>query len=49
MTAFYQSQGVDLGEIVKVLPGERKALGGGIVICPPSAIKDVWAQKFPNR
>jgi hypothetical protein len=25
-----------------------KALGGEIVICPPSAIQDLWARKFPD-
>ena len=48
VTAYYQSCGITLGEIVKVVPAERRALGGEIVICPPSAIKDVWAQRFPD-
>ena len=48
VTAFYQSSGIDLGDIRKVVPAERKGLGGSLVICPPSAIKDVWAQKFPD-
>lgn len=48
VTAFYQAQGIPLGDIRKVVLSERKTLGGSIVICPPSAIKDVWAQKFPD-
>lgn len=48
VTAYYRSCGIALGEIVKVVPAERRALGGEIVICPPSAIKDVWAQRFPD-
>lgn len=48
VTAYYQSCGIALGAIVKVVPAERRALGGEIVICPPSAIKDVWAQRFPD-
>ncbi len=48
VTAYYQSRGIALGDIRKVVPAERKSLGGSIVICPPSAIKDVWAQKFPE-
>lgn len=48
VTAFYQSCGIDLGDVRKVVPAERKGLGGSLVICPPSAIKDVWAQKFPD-
>lgn len=48
VTAFYQARGIDLGDIRKVVPSERKDLGGSLMICPPSAIKDVWAQKFPD-
>ncbi|MBE7244667.1 MAG: ligase-associated DNA damage response exonuclease [Actinomycetospora chiangmaiensis] len=48
VTGFYQAQGIDLGPVRKVVATERKGLGGSIVICPPSAIKDVWAQKFPD-
>jgi putative mRNA 3-end processing factor len=48
LTEFYEAEGVPLGEIRLVSAGERKALGGEIVICPPSAIQDLWARKFPD-
>ena len=48
LTVLYERLGVPLGDVRRVVPAERKTLGGEIVICPPSAIKDVWAQKFPD-
>ncbi len=48
LTAFYREQGIDLGEIRRVAPKERAKLGGEIVICPPSALQDLWARKFPD-
>ncbi len=48
LTAFYQDQGIDLGEIRKVGPKDRANLGGEIVICPPGALQDLWARKFPD-
>jgi putative mRNA 3-end processing factor len=48
LTDFYLSEGAQLGEVRKVVAAERKALGGEIVICPPSAIQDLWARKFPD-
>ena len=46
LTAFYQAEGIDLGDIRRVAPKERAKLGGEIVICPPSALQDLWARKF---
>ena len=48
LTAFYQGEGIALGEIVRVNPKERGKLGGEIVICPPGALQDLWARKFPD-
>jgi putative mRNA 3-end processing factor len=48
LTDFYLSEGAKLGEVRKVVAAERKTLGGEIVICPPSAIQDLWARKFPD-
>lgn len=48
LTEFYQAQGIALGDIRKVDPAERGKLGGAIVICPPSAIQDLWARRFPD-
>ena len=48
LTEFYLAEGARLGEVRKVVATERKSLGGEIVICPPSAIQDLWARKFPD-
>jgi len=48
LTEFYQSRGIDLGDIRPVMLDERKSLGGAIVICPPSAVQEAWSRKFPD-
>lgn len=48
LSEFYLEEGVRLGELRRVVAAERKSLGGEIVICPPSAIQDLWARKFPD-
>lgn len=48
MTELYRSFGVPLGETPKVVASERAKLGGEIVVCPPSAIADLWARRFPS-
>ena len=48
ITHYYQSQGIALGEIRKVAASDRAQLGGEIIICPPSAMQDLWASKFPD-
>jgi putative mRNA 3-end processing factor len=53
LTEFYLSEGAVLGDVRKVATVDRKAVGrktfgGEIVICPPSAIQDLWARKFPD-
>jgi putative mRNA 3-end processing factor len=48
LTEFYQAEGVPLGEVIKVSAEARPKLAGAIVICPPSAIQDLWARKFPD-
>jgi putative mRNA 3-end processing factor len=48
ITDFYRSEGVALGEISKVVGRERGKLGGEIVICPPSATRDLWARGFAD-
>jgi putative mRNA 3-end processing factor len=48
MNDLYRSFGVALGDTPKVAATDRAALAGDIVICPPSAIADLWARKFPS-
>ncbi len=48
LTDFHVARGIDLGDVRPVAGEDRKALGGAIVICPPSATQDLWARKFPD-
>ncbi len=48
LTAFYQAHGIDLGETRKVAGLDKAALRGALVLCPPSAIQDVWSRRFPD-
>jgi putative mRNA 3-end processing factor len=45
---FYTTRGIDFGETRKVSASDRAKLAGEIVICPPSAINDLWSRKFPE-
>ena len=48
MTNLYKTRGIPLGDTPKVVASERGRLAGEIVVCPPSAIADLWARKFPS-
>ena len=48
ITDYYLAQGIPLGEVRKVTATERKAMAGEIVICPPSAVQDLWSRRFPD-
>lgn len=48
VTGLYLEEGLPLGEIRHVAPEARKLLGGEIVICPPSALQEIWSRKFPD-
>ncbi len=48
LTRFYLDRGVSLGDVRRVAPGDRAKLGGEIILCPPSALQDLWARKFPD-
>jgi putative mRNA 3-end processing factor len=48
LTAFYRDEGVAIGETIKVAATDRPALKGEIVVCPPSAMQDIWSRKFPD-
>ncbi len=45
---FYRTRGIDFGELRKVSASDRSKLAGEIVLCPPSAISDLWSRKFPE-
>ncbi len=48
LTAYYRDRGIALGDIRRVAAAERPKLGGEIVLCPPGAMKELWARKFPE-
>ena len=48
LTRFYQAQGFDLGDIRLVRDAAKADLAGALVICPPGAMKDLWARRFAD-
>lgn len=48
ITRYYQSRGVALGQIELVRGATKADLAGKIVVCPPSAMSDLWARRFPD-
>ncbi|MGK0177181.1 MAG: putative mRNA 3-end processing factor [Lentimonas sp.] len=45
---YYQSEGIDLGDLRKALNNVKEAFKGAIVIAPPSALKDRWSRRLPD-
>jgi putative mRNA 3-end processing factor len=48
VTRYYQSRGIDLGPIELVRGASKADLAGHIIICPPSAMSDLWSRRFPD-
>src|SRR3954469_10113049 len=48
LTDFYRAHGLALGDVRRVAPAARGAVAGAIVLCPPSAIQEVWSRRFPD-
>jgi putative mRNA 3-end processing factor len=48
ITGYYRERGVALGEVRPVRLEDRAKLGGSITVCPPSALNDLWARRFPD-
>jgi putative mRNA 3-end processing factor len=46
LTELYQTLGIDLGDVRPVADTDAKAMRGGIVMCPPSALGDRWSRRF---
>jgi putative mRNA 3-end processing factor len=47
-TRYYVSRGLDLGELKLVRTTPKTELVGAIALCPPSAVNEVWARRFPD-
>lgn len=48
ITDFYATSGIALSTVCKVAAQDRAKLAGELVLCPPGAIKELWARKFPD-
>ena len=48
ITHYYQSRGIDLGELRPVKGMKKADLAGTITLAPPSATSDVWTRRFPD-
>jgi putative mRNA 3-end processing factor len=48
VTHYYQSRAISLGQIELVLDANKADLAGQIVICPPTAMSDLWSRRFPD-
>lgn len=44
LTRYYAGRGVPLGEVREVSAG--RSFAGEIVLCPPTALNDLWSRKF---
>ena len=45
---YYASRGIALGELRVVRGAAKSELAGTITLCPPSALSDLWARRFPD-
>jgi putative mRNA 3-end processing factor len=48
ITRYYQSRGIDLGNVQLMREAKKADLAGTITLCPPSALKDIWSRRFPD-
>ncbi|HWF96985.1 MAG TPA: ligase-associated DNA damage response exonuclease [Xanthobacteraceae bacterium] len=48
ITGYYQSRGIALGELRAARDAEKAQLAGAIVLCPPSALNEIWSRRFPD-
>jgi putative mRNA 3-end processing factor len=48
LSALYAAEGVDLGDLSPAKAADRSKLAGGIVLCPPSSLADVWSRRFAD-
>jgi putative mRNA 3-end processing factor len=48
ITRYYQSRGIALGELRPARDADKSQLPGAIVLCPPSALNELWSRRFPD-
>lgn len=45
---YYQSAGIDLGDLQPAMAKKKHEFAGEIVVAPPSALKDRWSRRLPD-
>jgi putative mRNA 3-end processing factor len=48
ITRYYQSRGIALGDLRLAREADKAELAGAIVLCPPSALNELWSRRFPD-
>jgi putative mRNA 3-end processing factor len=48
VTRYYQSRGIDLGDLRPAKGAAKADLAGTLTLAPPSAITDIWTRRFPD-
>jgi putative mRNA 3-end processing factor len=48
LTALYAAEGIELGAFAPAKATGRGKPEGGIVLCPPSALNDIWSRRFAD-
>ena len=48
ITRYYESRGIELGDLRPVRDAKKAELAGAIALCPPSALQEVWSRRFPD-
>jgi putative mRNA 3-end processing factor len=48
ITRYYQGRGIALGELRAARDADEIQRAGAIVLCPPSALNELWSRRFPD-
>src|SRR5262245_22938928 len=48
ITRYYESRTINLGQVELVRGANKAELGGHIIVCPPTAMSDLWSRRFPE-
>src|SRR5580700_6009916 len=48
ITGYYQGRGIALGELRAARDADKAQRAGAIVLCPPSALNELWSRRFPD-
>jgi putative mRNA 3-end processing factor len=48
ITRYYQSRGIALGGLRAARDADKTQRAGAIVLCPPSALNELWSRRFPD-